>query len=265
MLNITIGQYYPTESVIHRLDPRLKLLATLVFITMLFFVTNFFGYAFVTLCTAALIKLSNVPPKFMFRGLRGVLFILMFTVVLNIFFVSGETVLFEFHFIRVTLEGVILAAMMALRLTLLIVGSSILTLTTSPIRLTDGIEFALKPLKRFGVPAHEIAMMMTIALRFIPTLLEEMDKILKAQTARGADFETGSLVKRARSLVPILVPLFISSFRRADELAMAMESRGYRGDIGRTRMKELIFKPRDYRSLIVLAVFILLVLLSRYL
>ena len=263
MINVTIGQYYPTQSVIHRLDPRIGLLAVLIWVTMLFFVTNFVGYIFAALCLVAVIKLSQVPPKFMFRGLKGIIFILMFTVVLNVFFAPGEIILLEFGIIKITYEGIILALKMGIRLILLLVGCSLLTLTTSPIQLTDAIENALKPLKKIGVPAHEIAMMMTIALRFIPTLLEEMDKIMKAQSARGADFDTGNLAQRAKSLIPILVPLFISSFRRADELAMAMEARCYQGDVGRTRMKQLIFKKRDYIAMLILVLFAVSILLTR--
>ena len=263
MVNITIGQYYPTKSIIHRLDPRVGLLAVAIWVTMLFFVTNFVGYAFAALCLTMVIKLSQVPPKFMFRGLKGIVFILMFTVVLNIFFVPGEIILFQYGILKVTYEGLIQAAQMGIRLILLLIGCSLLTLTTSPIQLTNAIENALKPLKKIGVPSHEIAMMMTIALRFIPTLLEELDKIMKAQTARGADFETGNIAQKAKSLIPILVPLFISSFRRADELAMAMEARCYRGDIDRTRMKALVFKKRDYIAVVILILFSAVILLTR--
>ena len=247
--NITIGQYYPAESSVHRLDPRLKLVSVLAFIILLFFINNFWGYLFTAVCIFIVIKISRVPPLFLLRGLRGILFILLFTAALNIFFTPGETVLFQFHAFGITLEGLTLAGKMAVRLCLLIIGSSLLTLTTSPIELTDAIEYLLKPLKRIGVPAHEIAMMMTIALRFIPTLMEEMEKIMKAQSARGADFDTGGIIKRARSLIPLLAPLFISSFRRADELAMAMEARCYRGDVNRTRMKVLKLTRIDYRAL----------------
>jgi len=249
MFNITIGQYYPADSLIHRLDPRLKLASALAYIVLLFLVKNPWGFAFTAACIFGVIKISRVPPLYLLRGLRGILFILIFTASMNIFFTPGATTLFQFHAVKITLEGLTLALRMAVRLCLLIVGSSVLTLTTSPIELTDAIEYLLKPLKRVGVPAHEIAMMMTIALRFIPTLMEEMEKIMKAQSARGADFETGGVVKRARSLIPLLAPLFISSFRRADELAMAMEARCYRGDINRTRMKVLKLAKPDYRAL----------------
>jgi len=248
LTNITIGQYYPADSPVHSLDPRFKLVSALAFIILLFLVKNFWGFIFSAACIFAVIKISRVPPLFLLRGLRGILFILLFTAALNIFFTPGNTVLFQFHALTITLEGLTLAGTMGVRLCLLIIGSSLLTLTTSPIELTDAIEYLLKPLKRVGVPAHEIAMMMTIALRFIPTLMEEMEKIMKAQSARGADFDTGGIIKRARSLIPLLAPLFISSFRRADELAMAMEARCYRGDVNRTRMKVLKLSRLDYRA-----------------
>ncbi|MCL2854698.1 MAG: energy-coupling factor transporter transmembrane protein EcfT [Defluviitaleaceae bacterium] len=255
MLKVTIGQYYPADSSIHRLDARMKLLCTMIFIVVIFFIGNFLGYALAALYLAVVIKVSKVPPKFLLRGLRAILFIIVFTAILNVFFTPGETLVFELGFVRVTQEGLLAAGRMGLRLVMLIIGSSILTLTTTPIQLTDAIEFSLKPLKKIGVPAHEIAMMMTIALRFIPTLMEEMDKIMKAQMARGADFDTGGIVKKARSLVPLLVPLFISAFRRAEELALAMESRCYRGDIGRTRMKQMKMAMRDLGAFVSLAVF----------
>jgi len=255
MLKITIGQYYHADSFIHKLDARMKLLCTIIFITVLFFVGNFLGYALAAIYLAVIIKVSKVPPRYLFRGLRAIMFIIVFTAFLNVFFTQGGTVLVEFGFVRVTELGLINAARMGIRLVMLIIGSSILTLTTTPIQLTDAIEFSLKPFKKIGVPAHEIAMMMTIALRFIPTLIEEMDKIMKAQMARGADFDTGGIIKKAKSLVPLLVPLFISSFRRADDLALAMEARCYRGDMGRTRMKQMKMKGRDYQALTFLALF----------
>jgi energy-coupling factor transport system permease protein len=247
--NIAIGQYYPAESPIHAMDPRVKLIGVIMYISALFMISGIAGYAFIILSIGALIRLSRVPFRFMLKGLRGIMFIMLFTVVLNIFFTPGEKLILQFYFIRITQEGLILAFKMGLRLALLIIGSSLLTLTTSPIELTDALEQLMKPLKRLGVPAHEIAMMMTIALRFIPTLVEEMDKIMKAQTARGADFDTGGIVKKARSLIPLLVPLFISSFRRADELALAMEARCYRGDVNRTRMKELKLSRLDMKAI----------------
>jgi energy-coupling factor transport system permease protein len=264
MTRITIGQYYPTGSVIHRLDPRVKLLSTIAYITILLFANHFAGYGVAALFIVALVKISGVPPRMLLRGLRAILFILVFAAGINLFLTPGENVLVHFGFVRITLEGIILAAQMVFRLVLLILGSSILTLTTSPIQLTDGIESVLKPLKIIKVPSHDIAMMMTIALRFIPTLADELEKIMKAQKARGADFETGGLVKRAKSLIPILVPLFVSAFKRADELATAMEARCYRGDINRTKMKEMKMTPMDFAAIGVMVVFCAAVLATRF-
>lgn len=244
--DITIGQYYPSNSSIHKLDPRVKILSTFAYIISLFLVDNYIGYLVIALFVYLLTKISRIPLKFILKGLRAIFIIILFTVVLNIFMAPGDTILYEFGWVKVTLEGLELAIKMVARLVLLIVGSSLLTLTTSPIELTDGIEALLKPFSKIGVPAHEIAMMMSISLRFIPILLEETDKIMKAQMARGADFESGGLIKRAKALIPILVPLFISAFRRADELAMAMEARCYRGGENRTRMKKLVLEGADY-------------------
>jgi len=246
--DITIGQYYPTDSNIHELDARTKIAMVFGFIVSLFFGTHLISYAFAAIVLASVIRMSKVPFKFMIKGLNSIMILIVFTVIINIFMTPTGTMLFEFWFIHITVEGLVAAVAMAIRLIMLIIGSSILTLTTSPIDLTDAIERLLKPLERIKVPAHEIAMMMTIALRFIPILLEETDKIMKAQMARGADFETGGLIKKAKSLVPLLVPLFISAFRRADDLAMAMEARCYRGGEGRTKMKKLQYKRADYIS-----------------
>jgi len=265
MSRIMIGQYYPSNSVIHQIDPRFKLLFTMFYVTALFFVTNFWGYALAAGFVLLVAKLSKVPILMLFRGLRSILFIMSFAVILNVFMTPGETVLVSVGFIRVTQEGLLMAGQMAARLVLLIVGSSVLTLTTSPIQLTDGIESLLSPLKVIRVPAHDIAMMMTIALRFIPTLAEEMDKIMKAQKARGADIDTGGLLKRARSLLPVLVPLFVSAFKRAEELATAMEARCYRGDVGRTRMKVMRTTKVDYIALVVMVVYGGLLFYSRML
>lgn len=262
MTRITVGQYYPGDSVLHRLDARVKLVGSLAMITLLFFVGRFTGYLLAAAFTAFLIGVSRVPFRMMLRGLRSVLFILLFAAVLNLFLTPGEQVLLSFWFLRITREGAALAAKMAIRLVLLIIGSSLLTLTTSPIRLTDAIESLLKPLKRIKVPSHEIAMMMTIALRFIPTLTEETEKIIKAQTARGADFDTGGLIKKAKSLIPVLVPLFVSAFRRAYELADAMDARCYRGDINRTRMQVMHMERRDYGALVVLTAYAAALLLA---
>lgn len=254
--DITIGQYYPANSYIHKLDPRMKLLGTLLFIISLFIANNIWGYVVALVYLSSVIIISKVPLKFMLKGLKAIFIIIILTVVLNLFFTKGDNLLYKAGFIEIYEEGLYFAALMAIRLIFLIIGSSILTLTTSPIQLTDGIEYSLNPLKRIKVPAHEIAMMMTIALRFIPILLEETDKIMKAQMARGADFESGGIVKRAKSLIPLLVPLFISAFRRADDLALAMEARCYRGGEGRTRMKQLRYSRYDLIAIIVLVVYI---------
>lgn len=242
--DITLGQYYQTDSVIHRLDPRVKLMTTVCYIISLFIVDNFIGYMIAGLFLALIIKLSKVPVKFMVRGMKSIVFLLIIAVGFNLFLTPGETAV-SFWKLRITWEGMRLAAFMAIRLVFLIMGSSVMTLTTTPNNLTDGMESLLGPLKKLKVPVHEISMMMSIALRFIPILLEETDKIMKAQIARGADFESGNLIKKAKSLVPLLVPLFISAFRRANDLAMAMEARCYRGGEHRTKMKPLIYKKRD--------------------
>ncbi|WHH61436.1 energy-coupling factor transporter transmembrane component T [Petroclostridium sp. X23] len=249
--DITLGQYFPGESVIHKLDPRIKIILTLMYIAALFMVKNFTGYIIFAAFTCQLIWISTVPVKYVFKGLKPLFFIIIFTAFVNMFMTGGRT-LFTIWKLTATVEGVEMAVLMTLRLLFLIIGTSLLTFTTSPILLTDGIEKLLNPFKKIGVPAHELAMMMTIALRFIPTLLEETDKIMKAQMARGADFESGNLLKRAKGLVPLLVPLFISAFRRADELAVAMESRCYRGGDHRTRMKQLKMHDRDFMAIAVM-------------
>lgn len=253
--DITLGQYYQTESVIHRLDPRVKLAGTLLLIISLFFFRNFIGYLVAALFLALVIGLSHVPFRFMVKGMRAVVFLLLITVVFNLFLTPGEA-LVSIWKLTITKEGLTTAVTMAVRLTMLIIGSSIMTLTTTPNNLTDGLEKGLRPLKLFKVPVHEVAMMMSIALRFIPILLEETDKIMKAQIARGADFESGNLIRRAKALVPLLVPLFISAFRRANDLAMAMEARCYRGGDGRTKMKPLIYKRRDGIAYICILVYL---------
>lgn len=261
--NITIGQYFPGETIIHRLDPRVKLLATFAFIIALFFINSFYPYILVVAYILIAIKLSKVPLKYVLKGLKPLFLIISITFLINLFMTKGE-ILFEIGPLDVTKEGLMQATFMALRLIFLVMGTSLLTLTTSPISLTDGIERLLKPLSKVGVPAHELAMMMTIALRFIPTLLEETDKIMKAQMARGADFESGNIMNRAKSLVPLLVPLFVSAFRRADELAMAMEARCYRGGENRTRMKELKLVKSDFIALSITTVFIAIIITYRY-
>ncbi|MBR4862601.1 MAG: energy-coupling factor transporter transmembrane protein EcfT [Firmicutes bacterium] len=257
--DITLGQFYPGESVIHRLDARVKIIATLLFIVELFIVDNFIGFVLAAGALGSVILLSKVPFSYIVRGLKPIILILCFTFALNMFMIDG-TVLVRLGFLKITKEGLRMAVFMAVRLILLLLGSSMLTLCTQPLSLTDGIERLLAPMKKIGVPAHEIAMMMTIALRFIPTLLEETDKIMKAQQARGADFESGNLIQRAKSLVPILVPLFVSAFRIAQDLAMAMEARCYRGGDHRTRLHELKLKKRDFAAILLLAGFLALII-----
>lgn len=253
--DITLGQYYATESVIHRMDPRVKLGGTLCYIISLFCFRNAVGYILAALFLALVIRLSKVPFRFMVKGMKSIVFLLAITVLFNLFLTPGEPLVAIWR-LTITQEGLTLAVTMAVRLSLLIIGSSVMTLTTTPNNLTDGMERMLRPLKLFKVPVHEVAMMMSIALRFIPILMEETDKIMKAQIARGADFESGNLFKRAKAMVPLLVPLFISAFRRANDLAMAMEARCYRGGEGRTKMKPLIYQKRDYVAYLVLCVYL---------
>lgn len=242
--DITIGQYYPVQSVVHRLDPRVKLAGTLFYIISLFLFENFYGFILASIFLIGSILLSKVPFKFILKGMKPILFLLIFTMCFNLFLTPG-TEIFRWGFLKITKEGLRLAVFMGLRLGFLILGSSLMTFTTTPNQLTDGLERLFGPLKKIKLPVHEIAMMMSIALRFIPILLEETDKIMKAQQARCADFETGNILKRAKSMVPILVPLFISAFRRASDLAMAMEARCYSGGEGRTKMNPLRYQKRD--------------------
>lgn len=260
--DITIGQYYPADSVVHRLDPRTKLLATLLYVISLFVFRGISGFVAVTLGLVCIIRLSKVPFGYMVKGLKAILVILIITAAFNLFLTPGEP-LFTLWKLKITQEGLKNAVFMTIRLIYLILGSSVLTLTTTPNQLTDGLEKSLKPLNKIHVPVHEIAMMMSIALRFIPILIEETDKIMKAQIARGADFESGNLIKKAKSMVPLLVPLFISAFRRANDLAMAMEARCYHGGEGRTKMKPLKYKKRDYVTYLVIAGYFAGVLLLR--
>ncbi len=243
--DITLGQYYPVDSLLHRLDPRTKLFGTLVYIVTLFIADNLWAYIAATIFLIAAIRLSNVPVKFMVRGLKSIVFLLLISVSFNLFLTPG-TPIFKIGFLQMTWEGLKFASFMAIRLVYLVMGSTILTLTTTPNQLTDGLEKSLGFLKKVGVPVHEVSMMMSIALRFIPILIEETDKIMKAQMARGADFESGNLIQKAKSMVPLLVPLFVSAFRRATDLAMAMEARCYRGGEGRTKMKPLKYAKRDH-------------------
>ena len=241
---ITLGQYYPADSKIHRLDPRTKLFGTMIFIISLFIADNVWGYGIATAALILVIRMTRVPVRFILRGLKAVLILLLISVSFNLFLTSGQVIV-KFWIFQITEEGVRLAVFMAIRLIYLVVGSSLMTLTTTPNQLTDGLEKSLGFLGKVGVPVHEISMMMSIALRFIPILVEETDKIMKAQMARGADFESGNLIQKAKAMVPLLVPLFISAFRRATDLAMAMEARCYRGGSGRTKMKPLRYQSRD--------------------
>jgi len=254
--DITIGQYYSVESPIHKMDPRFKLIASMLYLISLFLINQMVAYIVVISFIGIVVKVSKVPFQFIMKGLKPVFMLIIFAFLINVFLTRGTSdPLIDIGFITIYSEGVERAFFMAIRLVLLIVGTSLLTLTTSPIELTDGIEYLLNPFKRIGLPAHELAMMMTIALRFIPTLLEETDKIMKAQMARGADFESGNLMNRAKALIPLLVPLFISAFRRADELAMAMEARCYKGGEGRTRMKVLRYTSLDIIGSLVMIVY----------
>jgi len=251
--DITLGQYFPGNSFIHRLDPRTKLIILVVYIVALFLAVNWVSYALMAVFLLLCIKISTIPAKSFIRGMKPLVMILIFTGVLNLFFTTDGTVLVDFWFITITSGGLQRAVFMVVRILLLICGTFLLTYTTSPISLTDGLESLMNPLKIIKVPVHELSMMMCIALRFIPTLIEETDKIMSAQKARGADFESGTLMEKAKALIPILVPLFISAFRRADELATAMECRCYQGGEGRTKMKLLRYTRWDFRAFIVAA------------
>lgn len=257
--NITIGQYFPGDSLLHRMDPRAKIIATTIFVIAIFLAKTPAAYGVVATFTIGTMLVSRLPLHLMWSAIKPLWVIIAFTMGIHIFTTPGDS-FFDYEFIHISEQGIAMGLQMAARLVFLILFSSLLTYTTSPIRLTDGIEHLLNPLRRFGVPAHELAMMMTIALRFIPTLLDETDRIMKAQSARGADFVTGSIIQRAKNMVPLLVPLFISAFRRADELAIAMEARCYRGGVNRTRMKELAITKYDYIG--VLAVLIVTAVLA---
>ncbi|MCQ2547611.1 MAG: energy-coupling factor transporter transmembrane protein EcfT [Clostridia bacterium] len=260
--DITLGQYYNADSVIHRLDPRIKIIASLLYIVELFVVDSFIGFFYATAALGLVIALSKVPLSFIFRGMKALLIILIFTFVINLFMIDG-TIIFKLWIFTISKEGLYAALFMTFRLVLLITGTSLLTLTTKPISLTDGLERLLYPLSKLKVPTHEIAMMMTIALRFIPTLLEETDKIIKAQQARGADFESGNLINRAKNLIPIIVPLFVSAFRIAHDLAMAMEARCYKGGEGRTRLHPMKYGKRDLVAYVLVFAFLASIILLR--
>lgn len=262
--DITLGQYYPVDSVLHRLDPRTKLFGTMVFIISLFVADSIWAYLAATVFLAAAIKISHVPFRFMVRGLKAIIFLLLISVSFNLFLTQGE-ILFQLWFLKVTKEGLKTAGFMGVRLIYLVVGSSVMTLTTTPNELTDGLEKSLGFLKKIGLPVHEVSMMMSIALRFIPILVEETDKIMKAQMARGADFESGNIIQRAKNMIPLLVPLFISAFRRATDLAMAMEARCYRGGEGRTKMKPLHYAKRDGVTYLVYIAYLAVIIVLRIL
>lgn len=262
--DITLGQFFPGTSFVHRLDPRTKLLFLVVYIVALFLASNWISYGVVFLFLALSIAVSKIPLKAVVRGMKPLVMILIFTGVLNLFFTTGENLLVSWWIFKIYSEGIIRAVFMVLRILMLITGTFLLTYTTSPIALTDGLESLLGPLKKIKVPVHELSMMMCIALRFIPTLIEETDKIMSAQKARGADFESGRLMQRVKALVPILVPLFISAFRRADELATAMECRCYQGGNGRTKMKLLRYKLRDFKAFAIAAVLLAGIIVLRH-
>ena len=264
MKNITMGQYYPVDSWVHRLDPRTKILLTIALIVAVFLVRTMVGYAIVLGFMYLVSRLSNIPFRMLVKGVKPLRFILILTFLLNLFFSNGTTMLLELGFLKISYEGLSQAVHYSLRLVFLVLGTSLMTLTTSPIALSDGIEMLLSPLKKIHFPAHELAMMMSIALRFIPTLMEEADKIMKAQMARGADFESGNLLARAKAMVPLLVPLFVSAFRRAGDLAMAMESRCYHGGENRTRLRVLAITKHDWLAGAVVCGLIALIMLEGY-
>ncbi len=263
--DITLGQFYPADSVIHRLDPRVKLFSTILYIVALFLVNGPVGWVLVTVFLAAAIALSDVPFLLMLKGVRAIWVLVVITAVCNLFFTKGDDILIQWGILCITGTGVRKAVYYSLRLVFLVVGTSVMTLTTSPNRLTDGIETGLRFLNRIHIPIHEIAMMMSIALRFIPILGEEADKVKKAQMARGADFEEGNLIQRVKSLIPILVPLFVSAFRRANDLSLAMEARCYRGGEGRTKMKPLKYERRDFAAYGIVFAFLAAVIMVRVL
>lgn len=259
---ITFGQYYPVASPIHRLDPRIKLFGTMIYIVSLFIADNAAGYLAAAAFLGIVTGISKVPVKFILKGLKPIIFILLFSVCFNIFLTDGEQVLFSWGIFVVSKEGIFRAVHMAVRLVMLIIGSSLMTYTTTPNQLTDGLEKSLGFLKKINIPVHEMAMMMSIALRFIPILIEETDKIMKAQTARGADFDTGNIIQKVKSMVPLLIPLFVSAFRRASDLAMAMEARCYNGGSGRTKMKPLVYSGADIAGYIVVFAYLGIIILS---
>ena len=261
--DITIGQYYPADSVLHKLDPRVKLFATMLYVIALFSFKGILGLALITVFLYMVIKMSKVPFKFMTKGLKSIVILLMITSLFNLLATPGDIVFWKWGSLQITNVGIINSILMTIRLVYLILGTSLMTLTTTPNQLTDGLETALKPLNKIHVPVHSIAMMMSIALRFIPILIEETDKIMKAQMARGADFEKGNLLEKAKNMIPLLVPLFVSAFRRAEDLAMAMEARCYNGGEGRTKMKPLRYQANDYKAYVMVLLFLAAVIVAR--
>ena len=255
--DITLGQFFPADSPIHRLDARIKIVLSIAFMFTVFFVGNIAGYISLALFVGTIILISTIPFKYILKGVKPLIFFIIFTALLNMF-LTGGNVIWQLGFIKITDEGIKYAVFMSLRIIFLVIGTSMLTYTTSPIELTDGMESLLRPVSKFGIPVHEIAMMMSIALRFIPTLIEETDKIMKAQIARGIDFESGNIIKRAKALIPILVPLFISAFRRADDLAIAMECRCYHGGENRTKLREPKLTKADFLASLIFLIFITL-------
>lgn len=262
--NITMGQYIPGNSILHRADPRTKIIWTFLLLIALFTANNIYGYVMMIALVGIILAISEIKVSYTLRGIKPLLVILVITSVINVFTYPGNTVLVSVGSFRITLEGIFQAVIIAMRLSLMVIISSILTFTTTPIALTDGLEKLLRPLKKIKVPVHEMAMMMSIALRFIPTLLDETDRIIKAQSSRGADFDTGNFIEKAKSFIPVLIPLFVSAFKRAEELATAMESRCYRGDIGRTRMKELVYTKDDRIINLFLIVFFIVFIISTF-
>lgn len=258
--DITIGQYYPAKSRIHILDPRVKIVCTFLYLVSLFLFKSIPGYVITTLFLIYVVRISKVPFRFIVKGLKPVVMLLLITVMFNLFLTRDGQVLFQAGFLTITTNGLRIAVYMTIRLVYLIIGSSLMTFTTTPNELTDGIESLLKPLNKVGVPVHEVAMMMSIALRFIPILLEETDKIMKAQQARGADFESGNIIQRVKAMIPILVPLFVSAFHRAYDLAMAMEARCYQGGDGRTKMKPLKYQKRDRQAYLFMGIYMIVVI-----
>ena len=259
--DITLGQYFPGNSFIHKMDARIKILLSIAFMVVIFCINSILGYGVLVAFTGFVIWASKVPFRMMLKSIKPLMFFVVFTALLNIFFTRSGEVLLDVGFLTITKDGLVYAALMVVRIVILVLGTSLLTYTTSPIELTDGLEILLRPFKKIGLPSHELAMMMSIALRFIPTILEETEKIMKAQTARGADFESGNVIKRAKALIPLLVPLFISAFRRADELAMAMECRCYHGGNNRTKMNQPHMGKTDLVAVIIFALFVGIIIL----